>query len=118
MRHIINILENQTGIVMPLYLHPTADTELALTLLDDTVYAYVREINDPAHICLSVDGSPTALPLAEKMVADYGVQLVHAEKNRGKFSAVRHGAAPMNCSILFALQNMSLQKLTMSEPLR
>jgi len=91
MRHTIQILENTTGIVIPLYLHDSADIELALTLLRDTVHAFVREINDPTNICLSVDGSPTAMPLAQQMVAEYGVQMVQAEQNRGKLSAVMNG---------------------------
>ena len=98
MRDAIKILEEQTGVVIPLYLSPNTDEDRAattLSLLRDTVHGFVREINDPINICLTVDGSPRAAEQGRQMVAEYGVQLVEQERNRGKLSAVRHAVAKL-----------------------
>ncbi|MEM7535134.1 MAG: hypothetical protein AAF639_23360 [Chloroflexota bacterium] len=98
MRGAIKILEEQTGVVIPLYLSPNTDdeqAEMSLSLLRDTVHGFAREINDPTNICLTIDGSPRAAEQGRQMVAEYGVQLVEAERNRGKLAAVRNAVAKL-----------------------
>ena len=52
---------------------------------------FVREVADPAAICLSVDGPGPAVAIAQELAATYGVQVVIGEENRGKFGAVAAG---------------------------
>ncbi|MCL4861649.1 MAG: hypothetical protein KJZ93_19680 [Caldilineaceae bacterium] len=89
----IEIVEHETGVVIPVYFHPDADPAYAAALLGATVRMYVREVANPQAICLSVDGGGLSLAVASEVVGSYGVQLVHAEPNRGKLASVRNGMA-------------------------
>jgi hypothetical protein len=87
----INALEAHTGVVIPVYLGSSHDREAALTILSSTVQMFVREVNDPQNICLSVDGPEAGSGIAAEIVKRYGVQMVVGERNRGKFGALLHG---------------------------
>src|SRR5690606_31988775 len=90
---MIELLETQTGIVIPVYLPPTADPAASLPILRDTVHLTVRELRAPQAICLSVDGPGPAAAIARQMADQYGVQVVAATQNRGKLAAVANGMA-------------------------
>ena len=87
----IHLLETRTGIVIPVYLGSNHDPESAHALLASTVLMYVREIDNPHHICLSVDGPEAGAAIAEAVAKQYGVQMVVGETNRGKFGALQQG---------------------------
>jgi hypothetical protein len=89
----IETLEQATGVVLPVYFRPDTDPAYAVALLGATVRMFVREIVDPAAICLSVDGSGLSLAVARQVASEYATQLVHAEPNRGKLASVRNGMA-------------------------
>jgi hypothetical protein len=67
------------------------DREAALAILSSTVQMFVREINDPQSICLSVDGPEAGSSIAAEIVQCYGVRMVVGERNRGKLGALLHG---------------------------
>lgn len=87
----IHALENATGIVIPVYFSANSDPVAFSALLGSTVQMFVREVNDPQNICLSVDGPGAAVAIASEVAATYGVRMVTGERNRGKFGALLHG---------------------------
>jgi hypothetical protein len=87
----IHALEEQTGIVIPVYLGRNTDPDAAREILGSTVQMFVREVNDPQHICLSVDGPEAGAAIAGEVSSRFGVRMVVGERNRGKFGALRHG---------------------------
>jgi hypothetical protein len=87
----ITALENNTGIVIPVYLDSSHDREVARTILDSTVQMFVREVNHPQHICLSVDGPEAGTAIAAEVAAHHAVRLVVGERNRGKYGALLQG---------------------------
>jgi len=91
----VHILEQATAIVIPVYFHSETDPEFAHTLLAETVQLFVREVADPAAICLSVDGSTVGDRVAARIVAATGVQVVNGARNQGKLGAARTGAQAM-----------------------
>lgn len=82
-----------TGVVIPVYFPEGLDGSLALELLRDNVAAYVQQVDDPARICLSVDGETHGREQAEELSREFRVQAVAAPDNRGKLHALRHGMA-------------------------
>jgi hypothetical protein len=89
----IETLERATGVVLPVYFRPETDPTYATALLGATVRMFVREVADPSAICLSVDGGGLSLDVGRAVAAEAGVQLVHAEPNRGKLASLRNGMA-------------------------
>jgi hypothetical protein len=89
----IETLEQATGVVLPVYFQPETELAWGQALLAATVQMFVREVADPASICLSVDGRGVSLAIAEAVASESGVQLVGAAQNRGKLAAVRTGMA-------------------------
>ncbi len=89
--HTIHLLEQATGIVMPVYFRPDTDPTFARSLLRETVALFVREVADPAHICLSADGPGPAGEAAHAVAAELGLQVVQAMQNGGKLAALRRG---------------------------
>lgn len=87
----LHALENETGIVIPVYFAADTDPAAARAILGSTVQMYVREVNDPQHICLSVDGAGPAVAIAGDVAAFYGVRMVVGERNRGKLGALLLG---------------------------
>ena len=90
---ILPILEYQTGIIIPVYFAQDMDPAVGIELLSNTIIMFVREISDPAMICLSVDGPGPARQIAQQVASDFNVQYTTTAVNRGKLSAVRHGVA-------------------------
>lgn len=97
-REAIHILEHATAVIITVYVRSEADKAQYTELLDDTTHMYVREVADPAAVCLSVDGPGVAESIAEEVARRYGTSLVVSERNRGKFAAVQEG-------VLHLLQN-------------
>jgi len=87
----IAVLEHETGVVIPSYFSADTDPDFGYAILRDTVHMFVREVIDPSHICVSVDGPGPALEIAQRVSQEYGIRLVHSEQNRGKLSSVRNG---------------------------
>jgi hypothetical protein len=97
-RQAIQQLEQATAVVITAYVGAGADKTQYSELLDDTVQSYVREVGEPAAVCLSVDGPGIAAGIAQEIAARYGTSLVMSDRNRGKLAAVQQG-------ILYLLQN-------------
>jgi hypothetical protein len=93
--HAIDLLEQHTGIVIPVYFRPDADPALGVAILSDTVRLFAREVRDPRSICLSVDGPGLAEDIARQVAAAYGVRVVASAANRGKLAAVTQGMAEL-----------------------
>lgn len=91
----IDLLEQATGIVIPVYFRPTVDAHYATALLAATVRMVARELADPAAICLSADGGGLSQEVAQQVAAAYKTRLVAREANRGKLASVRNGMAQL-----------------------
>ena len=60
----IDALERQTAVVIPVYLGRHQDPDGARAILHSTVQMFVREVNAPQSICLSVDGPDAGAAIA------------------------------------------------------
>lgn len=86
------LLRQATGIVIPVYLPDNGDRDQAAALLRDTVVANIAQVDDPARICLSVDGEENGAGVAQALGREYGITIVVTPVNRGKLQGVREGA--------------------------
>lgn len=84
-------LEEATAVVIPVYFGPNSDPDYAHSILASTVMMFVREVNDPQSICLSVDGPEAGIEIASGVASLFGVQMVTSDRNRGKYGALLHG---------------------------
>jgi hypothetical protein len=89
--HAIDAMRRHTGVVIPVYFPADADPGLGQALLADNVRAYVQQVDDPARICLSVDGAEHGMEIAEALAAECGVVAVCTPDNMGKMNGLRHG---------------------------
>jgi hypothetical protein len=89
----LQLLEEQTGIVVPVYFRPETDPGIALPILHETVHLLARQLQSGQAICLSVDGPGPGEIVAHQIATHFGTQVVVAPRNRGKLSAVRDGMA-------------------------
>jgi hypothetical protein len=87
------ILQEDVGVVIPVYFPESGDDDLARHLLRDNAKAYVHQLGRPEHICLSVDGQNSGGAAAAELAAELGVQVVSVPHNRGKLNALRVGMA-------------------------
>lgn len=87
----IQAVEEATGVVIPVYMPAATDPTAARTILGSTVQMFVREMKEPAHICLCVDGPDAGTAIAQELASHLGVQMVVGARNRGKFGAVQQG---------------------------
>ena len=91
----LDILRRRCAIVVPVYLPPGVDRDLGAALLRDNVLLCVAQLDDPARLCLSVDGPDNGVEPAEELRAEFGVSLHVGEDNGGKLAALRRGARAM-----------------------
>ena len=89
--HAIDAMRRHTGVVIPVYFPANADLGLGQALLADNVRAYVQQVDDPARICLSVDGAEHEMEIAEALATECGVMAVCTPENMGKMNGLRHG---------------------------
>ena len=82
-----------TGIVIPVYLPPTMDNTDGIALLGDNLAACIAAVDDPAMICLAVDGEDCGADVVSRLATCHGVEVVVGPTNRGKLHAVRLGMA-------------------------
>jgi hypothetical protein len=85
------ILRQDTGVVIPLYLPANSQRAAAETLVSDTVEAFVEIVDDPQHICISVDGKAGGADTAAKLARQFSTSLVVAPENRGKLQGAVNG---------------------------
>ena len=89
--HAIDAMRRHTGVVIPVYFPADADPGLGQALLADNVRAYVQQVDDPARICLSVDGAEHGMEIAEALATECGVVAVCTQEIMGKMNGLRHG---------------------------
>ena len=89
--HAIDAMRRHTGVVIPVYFPADADPGLGQALLADNVRAYVQQVDDPARICLGVDGAEHEMEIAEALATECGVMAVCTPENMGKMNGLRHG---------------------------
>lgn len=106
-QHARQLLRDETGIVIPVYFPEQLDNRQGELLLADTVAGYCAQVADPAHICLSVDGSAVGADVAERVANTFQVSSVVSPHNVGKLHAARQGvqflfatAAPQYLAII------------------
>jgi hypothetical protein len=87
----LGILRHGTGVVIPVYLPEGIDAARGAELLRETVQAYCAQVEDPATICLSVDGHPFGAAHASRLAEEFGTSIYVAPANRGKLQAAAHG---------------------------
>ena len=71
MSNAIALLEQATGVVIPVYFHADTDLDFGTALLHDTVHMFARELADPSLICLSVDGQGVPLTIAKHVASEF-----------------------------------------------
>lgn len=85
-------LNAETGIVIPVFFPDGGGRDdIAVELLQDTVNSCLEGVDNPANVCLSVDGEQHGADVAADLGARLGVSVVIADSNRGKLWALRHG---------------------------
>ncbi len=87
----VKIVQNQTGVVIPVYLKNGADAALGKALLQDTTAAYCAQTRFPANVCLSVDGAQYGAQAAREIAVQFGASVTVAGVNRGKLWGAIHG---------------------------
>jgi hypothetical protein len=85
------VLRQHTGIVVPIYVPLDLDLATSEALLWDTVSAFHQQVENSAHVCLSVDGEPFGADIAARIARELEVQLCVAQTNRGKLYGARIG---------------------------
>ena len=86
-----SILRQDVGVVIPLYLTDNSQRAASETLVTDTVEAFVDIVDDPQHICISVDGKAYGADTAEKLACQFGTSLAVAPENKGKLQGIING---------------------------
>mgnify|MGYP006291820999 CR=1 FL=1 len=85
------VLEQRTGVVIPVHLDDVDAGGHGRTLLADTVSACVSCVSDPGSICLSVDGERYGSDVARGIAQRFGTRLCVQADNKGKLSAAIEG---------------------------
>lgn len=85
------IMQDETGIVVPVYIPTGVDADVSAALLRDNINALLPCVADPADICLSVDGETNGLSVARRLSDESGLSLTVAPTNRGKLQSLRNG---------------------------
>jgi hypothetical protein len=86
-----DILQQQVGVVVPLYLGLGTEPERATALAADNIAAYVDTICDPRNICIAVDGEDCGGEIGREIAARFGTSVVVCPQNQGKLQALRAG---------------------------
>lgn len=89
--HAYEVMNGQTGVVVPVYFPRGVDAAKGEDLLRDNVAAYVRQIAEPTRLCLSVDGERNGGDIARRVASEHGVSIVTSPENRGKLHAAANG---------------------------
>ena len=85
------VLRHETAIAIPVYLPPGPDHGRGATLLEDTARAFAQQVENPANVCLSVDGEDCGAEFAARLAQQLGVCYVVAPVNRGKLQGASNG---------------------------
>ena len=88
---IRTLMRRDTGIVIPVYFPEGLDVQKGKELLRDTVQMYCEQVDDPASVCLSVDGERSGADIVEMLARDYQVSWRVSAVNRGKLQGVAQG---------------------------
>ena len=89
--HAYEVMRGRTGVVVPVYFPPNVDATQGEALLHDNVGAYLQQIDEPTHLCLSVDGESNGGDIARRIASKYGASLVMSPENRGKLHCAASG---------------------------
>jgi hypothetical protein len=87
----VHVLRHHCGVVIPVYLPSTIDSEQGAALLGDTVELACGQVADVAHICLSVDGEGCGADVAHALARKHGTLVHVGPVNRGKLGAAADG---------------------------
>jgi len=91
MGHAADVMRNETGIVVPVYLPKGIDVSIGERLLRDTVHSLVDRLSRPSSLCLCVDGSDCGEEITSAISRKYGTSSSQAPVNKGKLNAIYHG---------------------------
>ena len=105
-QHAYEIMYKKTGVVIPVYFPKDIDRTQGENLLRDTTTHYLTQIQNPANICLSVDGAVHGEQEVTKLAQEFGVSSAISKTNRGKFSGAQQGVTHL-------LQNTDLKYIAM-----
>lgn len=87
----LDFMRRETGIVIPVYLPKTIDTNKGKCLLRDTILMYCEQVSDPSTICLSVDGEEFGAEVVRGISEEFNVSSYISPANRGKLQALING---------------------------
>lgn len=99
-------MHQKTGVVIPVYFPKGIDRSQGELLLRDTVAHYCTQIQNPANICLSVDGAIHGAEEVTQLAKEFGVSTRIGKTNRGKFSGAQNGVTHL-------LKNPDLQYIAL-----
>jgi hypothetical protein len=89
----LRVTRRATGIAIPVYLPADVDPGPGLALLEDNLAACLAAVDDPAAICLAVDGRDNGAEQVEPLAQRTGVACVVGAENKGKLHALRDAMA-------------------------
>ena len=90
-RHASVIMHSKTGVIIPVYFPEGIDIDRGEVLLRDTVALFCEQMDDPAGICLSVDGERFGSDVTIRIAGEFGISTCVSPVNRGKLHAVTNG---------------------------
>ncbi len=85
------LMRRDTGIVISVYFPEGLNVQKGRELLHDTVRMYCEQVDDPASICLSVDGEQCGADIVETLAKTYRVSWCVSAVNRGKLQGAAQG---------------------------
>lgn len=88
---IRTLMRRDIGIVIPVYFPEGLDAQKGRELLRDTVRMYCEQVDDPASVCLSVDGEHCGADIVETLAREYQVSWCVSAVNRGKLQGAAQG---------------------------
>lgn len=90
-QNALDAMRHRTGVVIPVYFPEGVDRVQGAALLRDNVMLYCEQVDDPATICLSVDGAEHGADVVAAISEDLGVSTCIGDVNRGKLQSAANG---------------------------
>ena len=89
--HAAGLLRRKTAIVIPVYLPAGVNQAHGRSLVEDTAARCCEQVEDPARVCLSVDGEACGGQTAAEVALALGASCCSARETQGKLRAVARG---------------------------
>ena len=91
----LDLTTHATGIIIPVYLPQNESYKLGSSLLEDTTRSFAEIVENPAFICLVVDGDENGRGITKNLHTSEGITAHGEGTNRGKLQGMISGARLM-----------------------